>query len=371
MQSVRYTSAKQSGFSLVELMVGMVISLLGVIIIMQVTVAFQAQKSTTSNGSKAQNTGAIALYAIQREIEQAGYGVSSTSIIGCSVQLPSGPTITLAPLLINDTSVAVGDKNTDTLLVAYGNPPLQTEGDEVSHAMSGEYAVLKFATYDNGTKATFNQHDYVIGAPIPRPTPCSGSSGLVLDVVASLSPPNTVTVQNGSSTFPTGTLYNLGPAPKIHAYAVRGGTLMECDFLVSDCSKAGSGWIPIAENIVSLRAQYGRDTTAPSMDGIVDKYDQAPPNTACQLVRIPAMRMALVARSSQYQKGVVTTTTSNGGVRNAPTWAGDQTDSIVGGGGNLGPGSAPDEPWKHYRYKVFETVIPMRNIAWMGAVSGC
>ncbi len=377
LRPIRTTPSNESGFSLVELMVGMVIGLLGMIVIMQVTVMFQAQKTATSSGSKAQNTGAIALYAMQREIEQAGYGISSTSILGCSLRLPSGATLTtLAPVLINDNSVAKGDSNTDTLLVAYGNPFNQTEGDAVNqHSTSNQYTVA--------APLTFAWGDYVIFQTTPPPAP---PCNLSLDNVTSINVPNSVvTVGTGTAmTSSTGTLFDLGPASavKIHAYAVRKGVLTECDFMVNDCSLLGntsnpSIWVPIAENIVSMKAQYGRDITSPVMDGIVELYDQGPVNTVCQLVRVPAMRMALVARSSQYQKNVVTTTQSNPGVPNAPTWAGEKgggVPPIVGPNGNLGPGAAPDEPWKHYRYKVFETLIPLRNISWMGingVVSGC
>ncbi len=363
----RHNPSKVSGFSLVELMVGMAIGLLGMLVVMQVSTIFQAQKNTASTGSKAQNTGAVALYGIQRDIEQSGYGVSALPIIGCDLQLRVGITLSpLAPLIINATSIPAGDKNTDTLLVAYSNTPAQTEGDPITnHALPTAYTV--------GAPLTFNVGDNVIAQTPARQTPCS----LVLDSITAINGSDVTVVSGTPSYTPNagayGTLYNLGGAPtiKIHAYAVRGGVLTECDFMVGDCTQTGSQWVPIADNVVSLRAQYGRDTTAPNMDGIVDKYDQAPPNTACHLVRIAAVRMALVVRSSQFQKGVVTTTASNGGIPNAPTWAGDQTNSIVGGGGTLGPGLAPDEPWKHFRYKVFETTVPIRNVAWMGAVSGC
>ena len=30
-----------------------------------------------------------------------------------------------------------------------------------------------------------------------------------------------------------------------------------------------------------------------------------------------------------------------------------------------------DANWGNYRYRVFETVVPIRNVAWMGAITGC
>ena len=74
----------------------------------------------------------------------------------------------------------------------------------------------------------------------------------------------------------------------MRAYAVRNQNLTVCDYVLNDCGAAANNgdpaiWVPIANNVVSLRAQYGRDTTdAPPpplvlarMDGTVDVWDQA------------------------------------------------------------------------------------------------
>ncbi|MBK8577812.1 MAG: PilW family protein [Candidatus Accumulibacter sp.] len=84
---------------------------------------------------------------------------------------------------------------------------------------------------------------------------------------------------------------------------------------------------PIANNIVSLRAQYGRDTTA-TTDGI-DTWDQTTPQQptpadqekfACLWARASAMRIAVVARNSQVDQGTVTAP--------APVWAGSGDAAI-------------------------------------------
>ena len=63
-------------------------------------------------------------------------------------------------------------------------------------------------------------------------------------------------------------------------------------------------------------------------------------------------RLALVARSSLFEKDVVTTA--------APVWDGSDGAPI-----DL---SANDD-WGYYRYKVFQTVVPLRNLPWMAACS--
>ena len=63
---------------------------------------------------------------------------------------------------------------------------------------------------------------------------------------------------------------------------------------------------------------------------------------------------APLARSAQLEKDIVTAA--------APAWAGS--------GGNAIDVSA-DASWRNYRYKVFETVVPLRNVAWLGVQAGC
>ena len=146
--------------------------------------------------------------------------------------------------------------------------------------------------------------------------------------------------------------------------------------MVNDCGldankENASIWVPIASNIVSMKAQYARDTSG-TMDAIPDVFDQTAPANGCDWARIPAVRLAIVARSSQYEKELVTTTAANAGSPvNAPSWAGNDTNPIVANTGYLGPNAAADEPWKHYRYKVFQTIVPIRNVAWMGVPTGC
>lgn len=340
----------QTGFSLVEIMVGMVIGMLGIIVIMQVFSLFEGQKRTTTGSSDVQNEGAITLYSLQRDIQQAGYGTSSLNMIGCGLTLRAGVTLgAIAPVAINSADVAAGqDANTDTLLVMYSNTNGGTEGDNItSQPANNIYAVA--------TPTAHVVNDLVVAEPQTRPTP---TCTLALDSVTAVASPN-VTVATGTAGVANGTLYNLGQSLTIRAYAVRNSTLTMCDYTANNCADAtqvnnSAVWSPIAGNIVSLRAQYGQDTSGPPMDGIVDVYNQTTPATACNWVRTAAIRLALVGRNAQLEKTAVTTA--------APTWLGSATSPI-----NL----TANASWQSYRYKVFQTVVPIRNITTMGAQAGC
>lgn len=330
-------------------MVALAIGLFGSIIMMQVFSLSEQNKRTTTSGGDAMNEGVMALYAIQRDVRMGGYGVADTRLLGCDVLLRSGVTLNaLAPVTINHASITGQDANTDTLLVVYGNTNGMPQGDAVKAANVVQ------------TPYSFAANDWVIES---KTTAC----GLTLDQITAVTvvgSTGTLTLRTGASMTDGSTLFNLGQNLKVVAYAVRNGNMTMCDYTINNCGNAADNnsatvWVPIADNIVSLRAQYGRDTTTP-MDGIVDTYDQTSPATACDWARASAIRLALVARSTQPSDSATST---------APVWDG----SFLSNGTTV---AAPitlsgNTSWQNYRYKVFQTVVPVRNVSWMGVVSTC
>lgn len=82
MKNSSYNSGnKQTGFSLVDIMVGMVLGLIGMVIIFQVFEASQRIKRATTGGGDAQQNGAAALFALQRGVRQAGYGINASDVL--------------------------------------------------------------------------------------------------------------------------------------------------------------------------------------------------------------------------------------------------------------------------------------------------
>jgi len=359
---------RSDGFSLVEIMVAMVIGLLGMIVMLQVYSNFEGQKRTTTGGDDAQNAGAIALYGLQRDIQQSGWGISAVNLLGCNVQLRTVPAVVtlnaIAPVTINHASITGQDANTDTLLIVYGNSNGGQEGDTVTAAPPTGLAGINI--YAVASPNEFNINDRVIAETLVRPTPCN----LVLDQVTAATPPN-VTVATGLAGMTNGTLYDLGQTQKILAYAIRSSNLTLCDYTANDCGSAANNgnaaiWVPIASNIVSMKAQYGRDTNANPMDGIVDIYDKTTPATACDWVKVASIRIALVARNSQSIQTAVTAA--------APIWEGSSAAAVA----PPLPGNVANPinlsayaNWQNYRYKVFQTIAPIRNITVKGVQTGC
>ena len=375
-QTAKSLPQQHAGFGLIEIMVGLAISMLATIVMMQVFALSEARKRTTTNGGDAQSNGAITFFQLQRDISEAGYGFTMYSLLNCNLTwkvnsgssiaapIPIAP-VTIIPYGSGSSLVPDGDPNTDALLVLTGNTNGEPQGNKIIEQAGTAYKMQM--------PSAFAKDDKVIAAL----DACSAN--LLIDQIADAPTTTTVTVVTGA----TGTtLYNLGgattaTAPRFLAYAVRNGNLTVCDYLANDCSLTAnisdpSVWVPIANNIVSLRAQYGRDTAStartqaqidaitPRPTYIVDTYDQTSPNTACTWVRAPAVRIALVARNSQFNKDIVTTSTLS--------WAGSATTPIDV---SKNPDGSANANWGNYRYKVFQAVIPLRNIVWMGAQAGC
>jgi type IV pilus assembly protein PilW len=368
-----------SGFSLVEIMVGIVLGLLTVIIIMRLFAGTEASKRTTTGGNDAQINGTVSLYNLERDVRSAGYGFTSYSVLGCALSYTTvadtAPvTQVMAPVIINPavSQIPAGDANTDTILVFSSNSNGSSEGDSLVAASTGSGSG---GAYQVATPTAFNVGDYVVAQTAQRPPACA----LALDQVTAIASP-TLAAKIGSPSFPVGSLlFDLGGAPTVHAYAVRNGNLTVCDYMAYNCGRASyanplnsSVWVPIASNIVSLRAEYGRDTSnlaTSAMSGVLDTYDQITPGSAidtsglstfCSWSRVLALRLAVVARSAQYDKAMPTSA--------APIWAGSTaTTSTPRNAAALPINLSGNTSWQYYRYKALQATVPMRDLIWSGS----
>jgi type IV pilus assembly protein PilW len=120
--------------------------------------------------------------------------------------------------------------------------------------------------------------------------------------------------------------------------------------------------VDLYPEIVNLQAMYGKDT---NNDGVVDRYDNVTPATTAEWAQVLVVRVAVVARSGQFEKDEVSTA--------QPLWDVGGDDSVAVAGARtcgtsrcveLKVGDPAASEWKHYRYKVFEAVVPLRNVLW-------
>lgn len=366
-------AARQNGFSLIEIMIGLLIGMLSVVIVLQIFSRSDAAKRISNSTDDAQMNALLAANTLEREIRQAGLGFSAFTILGCSLAYKAstdGGTVqldALAPVTINPATTVVpkGDTGTDTLLVISGNPNGSTEGD-----LTTAEAAAGATTYAITTADSFAKSEYIVAANATRPDTCA----LQLATIQSVSG-STLNVSAGASaSLPSGSLvYDLGTAPRIRAYAVRNGNLTVCDYLQYNCGNTqytdtldNAVWVPVVSQVVGLRAQYARDTSGitgsvSKMTGVVDTYDQTTPGgdsdtatiaTACRWARIIGVRLAVVGRATHADKEAPTAsnTLSWSGSDDAPVYIDKLTDN-----------------WQQFRYRLLESAVPLRNMIWQGS----
>ncbi|MFG6465401.1 PilW family protein [Roseateles sp. BYS87W] len=322
------------GFTLVELMVGIVVALAAALVVTEIFKVSEGQRRATSGGDDAQTTGAIAISLMQRDLRQAGQGFSTANLLDCQLDLGNSRTFPeLAPVSINPPGIAAGDADTDVLVVAYGSGSGLPEGTLINTQPGA-------ATYAVAAPQAFRLGDRVVAAPATRAASCA----LNLTTVSANPTATSVQVAFGMANASNGVLYNLGNAPRFVAYSVRGSQLTVCDFATQDCTNSSlTNWTEVADGIVGLRAEYARDTSVPR-DTIADVYDRTAPATVCAWSRVVGVRLAIVARSRQAEKANV--------AASAPSWSGSAPLTL----------SNVNADWQRYRYKTFETTMPLRNL---------
>lgn len=354
---------RSRGLSLVELLVASAIGIIASLAIFQVFAVFEGQKRTTTSGGEAQTSGTLGLYTVERDIRHAGYGISGPDVIGCAVQgWDQQTSAAITPLTFVPVVITQGAGSTpgvagapDTISVMYGS------GDLLPAAVT--IGVGSTGTTDDFIKVVvpygFRSGELVVLAEGGKPCtlaqisatpPASGESNkLNLQTVNYVDPDTSASVPTrynnplglGTAYTTNGKVYSLGKAPIIKGFSVQNAQLM--------VQAVGAPAAPLYDNIVQLQAQYGKDT---NNDGVLDVYDETAPTNAAEWSTVLALRLAIVARSELYEKDLVSPATIR-------LW-----DDSLAAPTTTGPVWTLTADERHYRYKVFHTVVPLRNMLW-------
>lgn len=371
---------QQRGFTLIELMVGVALGLLATVVIAQVFLQSEGNKRTTTGGADAQVSGALALFTMQRDLEMAGYGLAGMpEALGCPVTGTVGGVEVSGFKGSADPLVPV--------LITFGGATTSSTSDSVSIWSSGKlsYAVPMKLTENHDTTSTSFVVDSTMGVAVGDllvaiPPASSATAGCTVMAATSDSLGSSTVISHATgNTWSSATAYtagsvliNLGNTPLRRTYSVdtKNWSLQVADFQAGVATRSSSSQF---SQIVLLKALYGKAAAA---GGVVTTYEAIPPADNAAWQRVGSIRLVVVARSGQYEKDVVTKT--------APQWeAGPLVDGTEACANNAsgrcvtldvsasGPGNVADskgvvdKEWKHYRYKVFDTVVPLRNMLWM------
>jgi type IV pilus assembly protein PilW len=376
-RSLVLSPAAQRGFTLIELMIGLLLGMLTVLVIAQVLSLAEGKKRSVSMGSDAQVNGAMALYTLQRDIEMAGYGAtSSLDALGCTVKAQfdtaGAPfTFTLAPVVINDG----GGDAPDTITVLRG----RTSGFSAPMVLSGAHIKA-----DNHFTVTSSFGAVVSNMMIAVPKlqgpnnwcslfnvtsdTASAATQLAPTVVPHVA--GTGGKWNQNSVFPDSGyvkddyLLNMG-SMVYRTYSINVDQNAN-NLRVDERSPVTGVGAPqdLYPQIVNLQALYGKGTLDASGNISVTSYDNVTPTTNADWQRVVAIRIAVVARSLQFEKDEVTRAAPLWDVGAAATITSPTTANCNSGSKCISLGISQLADWKHYRYKVYDTIVPLRNVLW-------
>ena len=348
-----------AGFGLIEVLVGLAIGMLTILVIMQVMTTFEGQKRTTGGGNEAQTNGSVALTTIQRMVQTAGFDLPMYSDIFRPLNCTPEPTIDhdadaatapigIYPFFVTDGGAAAGASDTITVLSGMQPPAAAAQtGQSLSGVPSlitqllagGVVGVDNNMACRTGDIALVMQSSRIF--PSPR---CYLKNVTAVDSAD----PTRLTLDNTTS-MAVGDGISCLKNWSQQAYSVANGNLME-------------NTNAIVTGIVNIQAQYGISAVA-NTNEIANWVDATGATWAAPSIadrkRIKAVRIAVVARTGLLEKEAVTPACSS--LNSAkPTglcaWAGTATDPAP----RIDLTNDPD--WQRYRYRVFETVIPLRNI---------
>ncbi len=349
----KHPAIGQLGFSLVEILVGLVIGLLATLVIMQGFSVFEGQKRSTTGSADAQTNGGIALYSLTRDLADAGFGLlpfgspgtvdsviecddTATTILAAAAAAGMPASSPLSPVIITDGGLL---GQSDTITIRKGTSSMAGTPLEIT-GWSGPV-----------TASVINNLGCQAGIAVTLPT-CNITTATP---AASAVSTTEITLGDNDAATSGNSLACLGEWRE-NVYAVNGNNLE-------------LNGTPVVTDIVNIQAQYGISAT-PDSNTIVQWVNATSPWDAATITttnrnRIKSLRVAVTARNGTMEKTDVTSPCGTATPYNTGPCSWDSTSA--------NPTILSDSPainlsdnnnWRKYRYRVFESIIPLRIVVW-------
>ena len=378
----------QAGFTLVELMVGLTIGMFAALIIVQVISVFEAQRRSTTGTADAQTNGGIALYTIAHELQMAGYPLvpvnnSPLFCTGLTINGTADATTPnrLSPVAITDSVVGTGANASasDAITIRYGDSLMGGTAAQITAGLAGTVVpvssnfgcvVNDISLIYNGLNCSMSKVNAVTG------TPPAATTVQLADVTGAAVNSNLACV---------GTWHEV-------TYRVNAGNLERCDLAIAaaaggNCnpslfpSTPNPYFVTSVVGIVNLQAQYGVTAAAnsipPTPINVIQWVDASGATWGAPTVanrnRIKAIRIAVVAQNAKMEPSAVTSAcSSTTAAQPTGLCAWDATSALptplvapfVASPAPTIDLSASNSQWLQYRYRVFDTIVPLRNVIW-------
>lgn len=373
------SNLNQTGFSLIELLVALIVGLLASMAVYSVMSVNEGRKRTTTSVNDIDQAGAYALYQIDQAVRNAGAGLglafnesqSVTSTLGCPIHavnsgaqiMPAGTfpapfatvsgTIRLAPIIIMDGAAGAGG---DVIIAMSGSSGLSEIPTEFSTAASN----LLQLNLEN--IVGFRANDRILLLDAASTQPC-----FISQVAASFIAKEDESVLPLGGAFYQGTIagntitsaktfaVNLGQTPSFTMLGVGDNNILfQYDLLRAAAATADdANPATFIENTYQMQALYGVDidgnNTVASITWVTPTGNYSAANllngsaaASARLATIKAIKVGLVLRASLDETKAVS--------NNSLTLFSDTTSPVTVA---LNPNT--------FRYRAFEATIPLRN----------
>jgi type IV pilus assembly protein PilW len=349
------------------------------LVIMQTLSVFEFQKRSTTAGSDAQVNGLMALLSMEQSIRSAGAGFANTAAFACSTiyawydnGTTNGPlsfsfspiTITSGGLTGSDTITVQSGKNFLGNIPVTITTAMPSSSSELNVSQTIGFTANDLVLVANGTGCTLMQLTTIQPTALKLQHNPGGSTGY-----------------NPSVPYQTS---NSWPAYGANSQIINIGQINMSTYSISSTNRlqvkssqlgvSGSNQVELATDIVSFKAQYGIAATgSQNVTKWVNADSSSGTNwatpTGIQVKMIKAVRLVIVSRSAKKETQDVTfdcTNTGSGTVNHGPcAWTDTAADPAPKIDLSFLPGGVTANPdWAKYRYKVYSTVIPLRNVIW-------
>jgi len=395
---------RASGFSLIELMVSMAISLVLTLAITVVLVRGEASKRSTTSVNDLNQTAAYVTYVLDRHLRSAGSGFAQrwNDAFGCLLNaskagaavLPRVDAIAspfenatlnprLAPIVIQaDAADTGGEIRGDLVTVMAGTSPtsgsplLVATGSINSGGSSGNLQLPNTVGFENGDLLLLADSGVPQGCMTEHVggLPATGLGASMLLPLAGeyyAATGSAVAIGNfGGNTYAIPLGSTPANPPQFFIYGVGANrTLFGYDlfqFTAPDLP------FQIADGVIEMRALYGLDTTNPP-DGTLDRwvrpdaaagFDAASLSDGTALARqklrqIVAVRLGFILRTSLKEKEM-----STGGNYNTTTgtYQLDLFADLVANGNDVLRSRTIAGDDRYYRFRTVEVTVPLRNV---------
>ncbi|KAF0164695.1 MAG: hypothetical protein FD157_1859 [Rhodocyclaceae bacterium] len=329
MPSIQTAMRRQRGFSLIEMLIGLTISLMGLAAVSSMMMTFSKKRAAITQTMATQDNGVMALYRLERDISQAGYGLAPLQ--GCATVTDGATSFVPYPVIIGDGGTGVSD----TITVKGTNPASGIPGTELS--VSGGNTMTT-GQYNVRSSVGFSVGDKVVATtliPACTLTTVTSVSATAIGYTPALT----------ASSLP-GYLVYFGAAGEFfsRSYAVGTTAMTVADYPAYVTNN-------LVDDIVFLKAQYGlSDTVATNV--VTSWVSGSTALTSANVGRVIAIRVGVVARSSARENEVIDQPNP------LPVFP-EMADSS--GGTDVVTFPIPDT---RSRYRAYSTIIPLKNVIW-------